>query len=282
MNVRIISIAIALICAFAVRPALADTTTTNITEGQMTGTQTVTTSKDANGNTTTTTTKDVSGPSGPGGMEGVKYGESHTSVTEVRDGNGRVISRTEDSDSKYYDGKGGKLLIHNTFHETDVANLQTGIRTVESTRTKDVTTTGYSSTQKIKKEYILGNPFKGAAAFIWNLLSGTDVFTEKKSKDEQPKTKTRDIMPGTGKNGPWKDVTLTVDPIATSEVGTVQTVRVHVHGLSTGNMLFEVSGAAQLLNGQSSVTVPVKDGIAEVQIRGTSKGAAAVKYQFIP
>src|ERR1700674_2562025 len=118
-TISVLSLFLALGLVFAAVPALAQTpattTTTNITEGQMTGTQSVTTSKDDNGNTTTTTTRDVSGPSGPGGMECVKYGESHSSVTEVRDRNGRVTSRTEDSNSKYYDGKGGKLLITNTF-----------------------------------------------------------------------------------------------------------------------------------------------------------------------
>lgn len=248
----------------------------------MTGTQSVTTSTDASGNTTTTTTQDVAGPAGPNAMEGVKYGESHSSVTEVRDSSGHLISRTEDGSSKYYDGKGGKLLITNTFHESDVANLTTGIRTVDSTRTKDVTTTGYSSTQKTHKEYILGNPFKGAAPFEWKPLSGSDTFTEQKTRDEAPKTKTRALNSSTNTFEPWQEVTMTVDPIAPSEVGSVQTVRVHVHGLMTGQMLFEVSGAAQLLSGQSSVTVPVENGIAQIQIRGISKGQAAVKYQLIP
>lgn len=78
-------------------------------------------------------------------------------------------------------------------------------------------------------------------------------------------------------------VALRADPIGVAETGAVQTVTVHVDGLpasDSGTMYFQVGGAAQLLDGGSTTSVPVTNGIAQVQIRGIHAGAALVRFKL--
>jgi hypothetical protein len=89
-----------------------------------------------------------------------------------------------------------------------------------------------------------------------------------------------------GKTGNWFPadvVTLRADPVAGGEPGTVSTLTVHCDGLppgDSGTMYFLISGAAQLENGSETTSVPVKDGIAQVRIRGVRAGAALVKFKL--
>jgi len=78
-------------------------------------------------------------------------------------------------------------------------------------------------------------------------------------------------------------VTLRPDQLAPSEVGTVQPVTVHVTGLpatDSGMMSFAIGGAAQLIDGGTTATVPVTDGIARVSVRGIRAGAALVRFHL--
>ncbi|MBV8367183.1 MAG: hypothetical protein JO194_11890 [Candidatus Eremiobacteraeota bacterium] len=76
---------------------------------------------------------------------------------------------------------------------------------------------------------------------------------------------------------------ITPDPLPTQHVGSVNTVRVHVIGLplsDSATMTFDVGGAATLLDGGSQVTVPVKNGVAEIQIRGVRSGESLVRFRL--
>lgn len=78
-------------------------------------------------------------------------------------------------------------------------------------------------------------------------------------------------------------VTLRADPVAGGETGTVNTLTVHVEGLpaqDNGIMYFTVSGSARLEDGSETTHVPVRDGIAQVRIRGVRSGPALVKYKL--
>ena len=76
---------------------------------------------------------------------------------------------------------------------------------------------------------------------------------------------------------------ITPDPLPPQHVGSVNTVRVHVIGLplsDSATMTFDVGGAATLLDGGSQVTVPVKNGLAEIQIRGVRSGESLVRFKL--
>lgn len=78
-------------------------------------------------------------------------------------------------------------------------------------------------------------------------------------------------------------VSLRADPIPPGEPGAVETLTVHCDGLPPGDaatMTFTIGGAAQLVSGQETETVPVEDGVAKVQIRGTHGGAALVRFHL--
>lgn len=79
-------------------------------------------------------------------------------------------------------------------------------------------------------------------------------------------------------------VTVMGEPLAPSTPGQVNTVRVHIDGLppdQSASMAFQVGGAATLLDGGSTTTVPVKDGIAQIQIRGVHAGQALVRFTLL-
>ena len=78
-------------------------------------------------------------------------------------------------------------------------------------------------------------------------------------------------------------VKLTPEPVAPSEPGVVQTVRVHVEGLAPqtqATMFFEVGGAATMAGGGTTARVPVTNGLAGVQIRGTHSGQALLRFRL--
>jgi hypothetical protein len=73
------------------------------------------------------------------------------------------------------------------------------------------------------------------------------------------------------------------DPIPPQEVGSLNTVRVHVIGLPPGDtatMAFQVGGAATLANGGSEIVVPVKNDEANIQIRGIRRGQSLVRFKL--
>ncbi len=78
-------------------------------------------------------------------------------------------------------------------------------------------------------------------------------------------------------------VSLRPDPLAPTRPGVVQTLTVHCDGLPPTHpavMFFSVSGATQLADGGELATVPVKDGIAQVRIRGVHSGSAIVRFKL--
>jgi hypothetical protein len=88
---------------------------------------------------------------------------------------------------------------------------------------------------------------------------------------------------GTSNAIPADIVQLRADPIGVSETGAVQTVTVHCDGLpasDAGTMYFQVGGAALLADGGTTTSVPVQNGIAQVQIRGIHSGAALVRFKL--
>jgi len=78
-------------------------------------------------------------------------------------------------------------------------------------------------------------------------------------------------------------VTVQADPIPPTAPGALNTVRVHVRGLPPGEratMFFQVGGAATLANGGATTSVPVNNGLAEVQIRGVHTGEVSVRFEL--
>jgi len=78
-------------------------------------------------------------------------------------------------------------------------------------------------------------------------------------------------------------VTMQGEPIGPLHIGSNAEVVVHVNGVPAKQqavMHFEVSGAAQLRSGAANEDVPVKNGIAKVQIQSKQTGQLRVKYQI--
>jgi hypothetical protein len=78
-------------------------------------------------------------------------------------------------------------------------------------------------------------------------------------------------------------VKLTPEPVAPSTPGVVQAVKVHVDGLAPGEqatMFFDVGGAATMLDGGTTASAPVINGVASVQIRGTHAGQALLRFHL--
>lgn len=78
-------------------------------------------------------------------------------------------------------------------------------------------------------------------------------------------------------------VSLRADPVAPSEVGTVQTVTVHVDGLppeDRATMSFEVGGSAEALGGGSQAQAQVRDGAASIRVRGVRSGQALIRFHL--
>jgi hypothetical protein len=79
-------------------------------------------------------------------------------------------------------------------------------------------------------------------------------------------------------------LSVTGEPLPNSVPGQVSAVRVHVEGLPAGHtarMAFQIGGVATLLDGSSETTVPVVNGLAEVQIRGVHSGKALVRFRLL-
>ncbi|HEV2909775.1 MAG TPA: hypothetical protein VGX02_10920 [Candidatus Eremiobacteraceae bacterium] len=79
-------------------------------------------------------------------------------------------------------------------------------------------------------------------------------------------------------------LSVTGEPLPNSVPGQVSTVRVHVDGVPAGHtahMAFQIGGVATLLDGSSETTVPVVNGLAEVQIRGVHSGKALVRFRLL-
>ncbi len=74
---------------------------------------------------------------------------------------------------------------------------------------------------------------------------------------------------------PTSVVSVTYDPIPVLKPGSTTMVRMHIQGLrpqDAATVTFTVSGAAKLADGGSTANVPVKDGLAQVLIRGVTPG----------
>lgn len=78
-------------------------------------------------------------------------------------------------------------------------------------------------------------------------------------------------------------VQLVPEPVAPSQAGLVQTITIHVNGLTPGeqaDMYFEVGGAAQMLDGGATTAAPVINGLTHVQVRGTRAGQALLRFRL--
>ncbi|MBV8171202.1 MAG: hypothetical protein JO219_04635 [Candidatus Eremiobacteraeota bacterium] len=78
---------------------------------------------------------------------------------------------------------------------------------------------------------------------------------------------------------PTSVVRVTYDPLPPIKTGQVEPVRMHIDGLRPQDaavVIFNVGGAATVADGSTTATVPVKDGLAEVLIRGVRPGALEV------
>lgn len=96
------------------------------------GTQTVTTSTDANGNTVTTTTTETTGSVGG---PGVQYTTSHTVTTVTSDKQGREISRHTEYTHEELAEKGGKRLSHSFSVSTTNTDWGRGTQTYSGNST---------------------------------------------------------------------------------------------------------------------------------------------------
>jgi len=92
------------------------------------------------------------------------------------------------------------------------------------------------------------------------------------------------VLSGGGSSNPMPAdvVTLIPHPLPPSEPGTVETLVIECHGLGSdpATMAIAVSGAATLASGGDQTTVPVVDGVAQVQIRGVRAGAAIARFRL--
>lgn len=76
---------------------------------------------------------------------------------------------------------------------------------------------------------------------------------------------------------------LTFEPLGPLKQGSIQTVNLHVDGprpQDAAVVIFSVSGAAQLLDGGETASVPLVNGVASVKIRGTRPGALQVRARL--
>jgi len=79
-------------------------------------------------------------------------------------------------------------------------------------------------------------------------------------------------------------VNLFADPLATTEPGVVQTVTVHVEGLTdadAGTMYFKTADPAQFVSGNAIDSAPVVGGIATTQIVGVHVGPAVIQFKLV-
>ena len=79
-------------------------------------------------------------------------------------------------------------------------------------------------------------------------------------------------------------VTLTADPLGTTEPGVAQTVTVHVEGLNASDvatMYFKTADPAQFASGKPLESAPVIDGIATTTIVGIHEGRAVIQFKLV-
>jgi hypothetical protein len=79
-------------------------------------------------------------------------------------------------------------------------------------------------------------------------------------------------------------VNLFADPLATTEPGVVQTVTVHVEGLTdadAGTMYFKTADPAQFVSGNAIDSAPVVGGVATTQIVGVHTGPAVIQFKLV-
>ena len=73
------------------------------------------------------------------------------------------------------------------------------------------------------------------------------------------------------------------EPLPPIHVGAVTTLHIHVEGIPSAHiamMHFDVSGAAQVRGGGGSADVPVKNGMASLQIQGVHAGQLVARYRL--
>jgi hypothetical protein len=79
-------------------------------------------------------------------------------------------------------------------------------------------------------------------------------------------------------------IALRPDPVRPAKPGQVDTVIVHVDGLPPNHpatMSFEIGGAATLVEGGATATVPVKNGVAQVHIRAERPGQFNLRFKLL-
>lgn len=79
-------------------------------------------------------------------------------------------------------------------------------------------------------------------------------------------------------------VTLTADPLGTTQPGVVQTVTVHVGGLDaidTATMYFKTADPAKFVSDKPIESAPVIDGVATTQIVGIHQGPAVIQFKLV-
>ena len=78
-------------------------------------------------------------------------------------------------------------------------------------------------------------------------------------------------------------VALRADPLPPLRTGSVAQVTVHVDGLpptDSATMTFQVGGGAELVDGSTTITVPVRNGVAQCRVRGVRAGTVNVRYHL--
>ena len=199
---RIASAAIALAFLVNAVPASAQkSTTTQIQDGEESGTQTVTTTTDGNGNTVTTPTVDVSGPL-TNGMPGATYQTDHTTTTTTTDPNGHELDSSQSHVHENLDAKGGKVLSRSTLEWKQHTDWIKGTRTYTSTNVVINNSTGVTT----KIDYTTEETYFGAGPTgRWERTGGHQTVTTQKKGEEAKKTeRTYDWL-----HEHWEDVGMT-------------------------------------------------------------------------
>lgn len=180
-------------------PVFAQTSTTTTTQingpGGETGTQTVTTTQNADGTTTTTTTTNVSGPI-TNGQPGATYYTDNDTTTVVTQGT-REISRHEEHNHYNWDKKGGKVIGSTTRTWDEKTNWTTGVRTV----TSDTLVVNGSTDTTTHITYSSEWTWFGAAGGHFEQTGGHQ--TVRKQHDDDPPERSERSFDGT--TGKWTD-----------------------------------------------------------------------------
>jgi hypothetical protein len=174
-------------------PAVSAQTVTQISDGGETGTESVTTTTDASGNTVTTTVKDLEGPIAGPAQPGATYQTDRDVVAVTKDPNGHEIERSVTHVHENLDKKGGNQLSKTTRDETVHTNWTAGTRTDRSTTMVDNDVTGQSETS----EYATSSSLVTYPTTHWEQDTGHQTVT-KKQPGKEPKKAERDFDPASG------------------------------------------------------------------------------------